>query len=75
MTIFTNSFDVTIALRDSAQNMISAFEQPGCNICDVSCCIHILQLVVSLPLHQNLIQKKIHKITSFANQSNIIILL
>ena len=63
-----------IAVRDSAQNIISAFHQPGCNIIDCSCINHILQLTINDEIfnQQNVknLKTKINKVTMFAAHSN-----
>ena len=35
-----------IAVRDTAANIISAFNQPGCHIIDTDCINHVLQLSI-----------------------------
>ena len=36
-----------IAVRDTAANIISAFNQPGCDIIDCDCINHVLQLALN----------------------------
>ena len=41
---------VNVAVRDNAQNMVAAFNQPDCTISSIECQSHSLQLVIEDPL-------------------------
>ena len=63
-----------IAVRDTAANIISAFNQPGCDIIDCDCINHVLRLALNDEVleQQNVknLKVKVSKVTMFAAHSN-----
>ena len=71
-----NLLAVTLwGLRDGAQNMVSALNQPGCFIIDIHCLIHAIMLVIDGNVLSMASVKKliglVHDIVSHAQMSNL----
>ena len=65
---------VTKALRDSAANMVAAFESDLSNIEAFACLLHLLQLVINEKLLQlasvKAVVEKCRRLSALSNQSN-----